>query len=338
MASANRRVLGMPETEDENMYAYPSREQQAQLRDYQVQLQLVTGWIDFRSNRLRYEIEAAGDSSNIDVNARFFKVPSETLGPLHKLQYERWLHFLQVDNLGKKGPDGFYRVSLFDCCTHVVRVAEKKCATRQALLIIPVLSLLNVAIAVFLSDQDFNNISALGIVYNVTASFLSLFYFAVLELFMFIAFLDYYRRYHYAMLLSRLARVLDAETRVCVTTSRKKHLRSLKVRGNSKNSVRHFTKSTYFCAQSFEESETTSPTGESCPFARDTALTTEEKNLKALEDSEHNIDISTSVEPKIDLLIPSNYIAWLNCKQVFLRFGKRTEFRLRIYLGKKYTN
>lgn len=326
----NSLFMGVPEGSEDEKYNYPTPEEQETLELFQQQLQLTSGWMRISDDRLDYELTTAGESCNINMHSCFFKVPGPELGFMHNLQYKRWLHFLQLDDLGNKGKDGFYRVSAYQVCKSIFRLAEHSCVSaRSAVRAIPILAILNTSIGVFFSNQDFSKISTMGIVFNISSSMVSIFYFSVLEVIMFIAFLDFLRRYNYAVLLSRLARVIDAETRIRISVSKKpKHSArnlnistrklggiscdKIEVRGDSGRHLNDYTLKSTNCAK---------------------GMASEEIILKSLEDEEHNVDPDDKIMPKVDMLIPSNYIIWLNCKQIFLRFGKRTEFRLLVYIG-----
>jgi len=294
-----------------NGWRLPTKKQITAFLGYQDQLQLITSWLSWSDMMIEFEVLAAATAHNIDIWNTYFVAKSPESGEHDSIQYERWKLFLDRSLPGLKQPDGSIRISVKDVIFAILSATKKDSSSKHTVLIlIPIFSVLNVSIPLYLSGP-FSSLSTWGIVFTLTSTFISFIYFAVLQILMYVVFLDVYRRYKFAYLLGLLIREADVDCNI------KYHLTS-SINNTVQTKFDTRRKSFMFFPGIDGRRHAITPV----------SSTTSSEFLARKLDTIYGLNV-----PQLSMDDPHNSVAWLLCRRVLVRFGTRIKFRLDIYIG-----
>lgn len=295
--------------------SFPTPEQIATARQYQLQLQLLTGWVYIPLDTLQFEILTAGARNGIDLHNTYFYIADPGSSTAAYTQFTRWKILVQgcfpqeqVEKEILVPSDNGYRISLYSVCfALLIRVRDPPISPGTTSLILLFLSLLHASIPFFL-DTTWSNVSGWGRACYALASISeSLWYFVILN-FVQCAFADAYRRYCISRLLNHMVRNVDIQLGVALRLKAKDSSSKTQIQ---KDVVRNIIR------QASQKQDVEAATSADDVFLSDSAASSDEV-------------------PKVDMNYAGNIAAWLSVRRTMQEFGNRVKFRLDIYIGYYY--
>lgn len=344
----------------------PSQDTIEKVISYQRQLQLNSGWNTLTPDILQYEMLVAATRCGIRLDNSYFVIANPNSGDHQRLQFERWQLFLSKtlsSNCCETGPcfsdhfsltsDGSYRVRLHSVAMAAM-LAACSCENHRWVFLLNIgLALVNAAIPLVMRygqigcDQPTPGSSGEVLLFYSATSLLTVTYFVALLTFIYGAMIDVIRRFLLSDVLQHLIRLVDIDLRPqlrfeAVPTDGTSH------RQTEKKLIRE--------AYLFSGQRFSSHSKDRHVMAIVDGSSTCDEKLLAVEqgDASNGIyDADSSVKrmyseslepfsrdalaglcvPQLDLQVPANYTALVQCRKMLHSFGFRVRFRLDTYTG-----
>lgn len=319
-------------------YSLPSEETKRIVRDYQEQLQLLSGWLFLRHELVEFEVLTAAGCLGIDLHQYSFQISNPSISTSAKRQFAQWQNLLTSSAGGlirglKENADRSYSVPVHHVLVSILLGSDPQFMRRVMLLSTTLITLVNACIPLIMARNDFKGMSLWGITYYISAFLLNVsFSFAVLA-FVQTAFIDFYRRLQCARALESLIRSTEIDTgvKVSMVKAASFHAHDAEVLAINKILERS---STYKMGD--DQTGTNSLIGKR---SVEMSSSSDRPSPSARTLSSFSESIAAGVAdygdmlPKLDLRIPSNITAWAICRTTLHNFGSRVRFRLDVTNG-----
>jgi hypothetical protein len=361
------RGYNMPR-QNVNYSRLPTQEEIQMVRDYQIQLQLLSGWLPLRDDRIVYELIAASLLCVSDLSSSF-RIPDPLLSTDHALQFQRWKQFLErnkipISSLSRKketnteagqasaasATSGDYELDLLTFCKCLMQETRNYFTSTQPLVIS--LSILNALIPFFFVSRGFNSLCTSSQIYFITSAILNLIFYWACTGFLFAALEDATRRYFCAEKLSFFIRAIDIDARF-----------KLRFQSNGPSPLMDCQSSkllTLVKQRSFQSSPLDSSSSPQNPLSHQFNQEQQmEQGLSCSARPQSSFEISSSSSPITNQLLspslssppssssksneclpvlkladyPDNVIVWMYARKLLHNFGARIRFRLDTYCG-----
>lgn len=351
-------------------FKLPTQEEIDTVLEYQVQLQLLTGWLPINNYRIVYEFVAASLICVADINSSFI-IPDPSTSTENELQFQRWKNLLNrnelIENLKKDNERNVYKLDLLTFCNCIMR-ENRNCLTGLAPIMV-ILSFVNAIIPFLFVIDTFSTLHIYAQVYYISSGLISVIFYWAICSFLLAALEDSTRRYLCSETLSHFIRAIDVDSkfkfRFHTTDQTHKLLRcessQLQQAINESNQFRLSVSETSFTSSSpkfrkHSSFEIQSPT--TCvPIPQNPLLNTNSlfsslttstlqspTSTSQLQSQSSSIptnngittymDISCRTIPILNLTdYPDNIIVWIYARKLLHNFGTRIRFRLDTYCG-----
>lgn len=350
----------------------PSEKEINQVRRFQSQLQLISGWVRLGEGVPEHELLTAAARLGLNLRDYHFVIPSPDAGENESMQFARWKYLLAIDSPIVNGeirglhrqPDGTYRVRTDRLCVALVKStanSELITAVRYGIL---VLAIINAGIPLWCSTNY--SWSKWRFVFFTVSFYLNLMLSLAILSFVQAAFMDFYRRMQFANALQSLIRPSDINACVNVRIKTKDTDMTKGIRRMTMPKAPTSLRSSVLGSSSALNRDGGSPiaglSGSSGGLHKspsEMSLVDEDDDIGFIDidgvrvmdaiDEDNEIISLASVDgsqvyysdgfqcdhqlPKLDLQYAENYLSWCITRSILRDFGLRFQFRLQIYNG-----
>jgi hypothetical protein len=346
---------------------FPTQEEIQMVRNYQVQLQLLSGWLPLGEDRIVYELIAASLLCVSDLNSSFL-IPDPLFSTEHAFQFQLWKQFLERNKFplsslkrecviesesrggggGGDGP-GDYQIDLLTFCNCLMQENRNYFSSLQPLVVI--LSFINALIPFLFVIHRFNSLCTSAQIYYLTSGFLNLLFYWACVGFLIAALEDSTRRYFCAEKLAAFIRAIDLDIRLQLRFQshgpshqllecQSSKLQTL-VKQNSFQSSPQADSQDQQLEQGILKRSLTSFEISSSPVTNQLFTSFASSSPPSSPSSSpcpHSTASPPLTLPALKLAeYPDNVIVWMYARKLLHNFGARIRFRLDTYCGEAYT-
>jgi hypothetical protein len=342
----------------------PSQKEILQVRKFQSQLQLISGWVQLGEGVAEHELLTAAARLGVNLRDYHFTIASPDAGENESVQFMRWKYLLAADSPVVNGEvrglhrqrDGTYRVRADRLCVALVKSTANKGMIAAVRLFIVILAFVNAGIPLWTSRHT--TWSQWLVIFTVVSFYLNLMLSIAIFSFVQASFMDFYRRLQFANALQALIRPSDinASVNVRIKTTGTDILNSIR-RVASAGPGRNGGWGSSSSLPDVNNANT--PTNGMHKSPSETSLVEEDDDIGFVDidgmrvidaiDEDHEIISTASIDksqvyycdgfqcdhqlPRLDLQCAENYLSWCVTRCILRDFGLRFQFRLQIYNG-----